>query len=137
MNTDDILIPLANYKKYPKNFTSNDGPRPVLTIQYFGPARQIFQPRNPALYGLCNDERFTIEPLQFKTLIFNTIVFTSIKAVSLLFADDLLYRHGLTYVVNNIPTNDTFLSIKIFNTLPVSKTFEKDTLSFTCLTLIA
>ena len=139
MNTDnnDISIPLPNYKKYPKNFTSHDCPRCVLTITYLGLATHIFQPRDPALRRLENEERFTIEPFQYKTLTFNTIIFTSIKARSVLFANDLLYRHGLTYVVSNIPTNDTFLFIKIFNPLPVSKTFEKNTLSFTCLTLLA
>jgi hypothetical protein len=138
MNTDnDIIIPLRHYEEYPKNFTSIDGPRPVFTIEYFGLIKQISQRTDPALISITNEEQFTIKPLQSKTLTFNTIIFTSIEARSLVYADNLLYRYGLTYDVSNIPTNDTFLFIKIYNTLSTPLTFVKHMLSFNCLTILA
>jgi hypothetical protein len=131
---DNVFIPKPHFKKQPR--TSTDCPRPVLSIKYFGkPTISFHQPKN--LIYLSNEEKFTIEPLQYKILTFHTIVFTSINARSLVYAEDLLHRHGLTFTVNNMPTNDTFLFIEIFNTLSVSKTFEKDSLQFNCLTLLA
>ena len=58
-------------------------------------------------------------------LIFPVLLITSLPAVSILYGNDFLFRHGLTCVINPIPTNNTLLHIKLYNNKLIPSTFEK------------
>ena len=59
-------------------------------------------------------------------LIFPVLLITSLPAVSILYGNDFLFRHGLTCVINPIPTNNTLLHIKLYNNNKlIPSTFEK------------
>ncbi len=58
-------------------------------------------------------------------LIFPVLIITSLPAVSILYGNDFLFRHGLTCVINPIPTNNTLLHIKLYNNKLIPSTFEK------------
>lgn len=55
----------------------------------------------------------------------------------MIYGSDFLYRLGITCVINQIPTNDSFLNVTIFNHKSVPITLEKKTLQFTCHTVLA
>ncbi len=104
---DDITVPDPVYMKWPKNFTCQDSPTPVLKIQYEGLSNTTSPHRNPAFITLTNKKAFTIPSCNYAIIHFPVLVRTSLPAVSILYSNDFLYKHGLTCVINQIPTNDT------------------------------
>lgn len=137
MKKDDIItIPDPIYMKRPKNYSCRDRPSPVLQIRYDGLPTTLRS--NSALITLTNKTEFTIPSCDYATLNFNVLVTTSLPAVTIVYDNDyLLFRHGLTCVINQIPTNDTMLYIKIYNHKSIPSSFEKESLQFTCYTLLA
>ena len=132
---DNITIPSLKPKRHSDEI---DGPPPTLKIQYEGVLNQyICYPfTNPSI-TLTNDTDFTIEPCQYKTLQLKTLVRTNVSAVSILYQSNLLFRLGLSCVVNQIPTNDVPLQITIFNHSDSPKTIFKNMLQFYCHTVLA
>jgi hypothetical protein len=133
---NDIIIPSPVYMKWPKNLTCVDSPTPVLQIKYEG-LSITKSSTNFALLTLTNKSDFTIQPKSYATVNFDILVRTSLPAVSILYGSDFLFRHGITCVVNMIPTNDAMLHIKIYNHKSVPTTFDKKSLQFTCHTVLA
>jgi hypothetical protein len=136
MNEDNIFIPDPVYRKWSHNNSCQDGPTPVLRIRYEG-LKTILHCPHPALITLTNNTSFTIPSCGFTTINFNVLVTTSLPAVSILYGNDFLFRHGLTCVVNQLPTNDTLLHIKVYNHKSEPLTFAKESLQFTCHTVLA
>jgi hypothetical protein len=136
MNEDNIFIPDPVYRKWSHNNSCQDSPTPVLRIRYEGLQTNLNCP-HPALITLTNNASFTIPSCNFATIYFNVLVTTSLPAVTLLYGNDFLFRHGLTCVVNQIPTNDTLLHIKVYNHKSEPLTFAKESLQFTCHTVLA
>ncbi len=134
---DDITVPDPVYMKWPKNFTCQDSPTPVLKIQYEGLSNTTSPHRNPAFITLTNKKAFTIPSCNYAIIHFPVLVRTSLPAVSILYNNDFLYKQGLTCVINQIPTNDTLLHIKVFNYKLIPLTFEKESLQFICHTVLA
>ena len=124
MNVDDMG----------KNFSCQDSPTPVLRINYKGLTNSL-RCQNPAMITLSNKTSFTIPSCDYTTIHFNVLVTTSLPAVTLLYGNEILFRHGLTCVINQIPTNDSLLSIKIYNPKSEPSTFAKESLQFTCHTV--
>jgi hypothetical protein len=132
---DSIAVPPLNSKKHGDEI---DGPSPTLKIRYEGVFNQyICYPYSEAIITLTNDTAFTIEPHQYKTLQFNILVITNLPAVSIIYQSTLIFRLGLSCVVNQIPTNDIPLHITIFNHSDLTKNISKDTLQFYCHTVLA
>lgn len=136
MNEDTITIPDPVYMKWPKNYSCQDSPTPVLRINYKGLTNSL-RCQNPAMITLSNKTSFTIPSCDYTTIHFNVLVTTSLPAVTLLYGNEILFRHGLTCVINQIPTNDSLLSIKIYNPKSEPSTFAKESLQFTCHTVLA
>jgi hypothetical protein len=136
MNVDDITVPDPVYMKWSKNYSCQDSPTPVLKIRYKG-LSNILPNKNSALITLTNKTAFTIKSCNYAIINFPVLVVTSLPAVSILYGNDFLFRHGLTCVINQIPTNDTLLHIKVYNHKLVPSTFEKDSLQFMCHTVLA
>jgi hypothetical protein len=136
MDEDEIAIPEPVYMKWPINYTCQDSPTPVLQIRYEGLSTTLHYP-NPAIITLTNKMTFTIQSCNYATINFNILVTTSLPAVSILYDTNVLFRRGLTCVINQIPTNDRMLSIEIFNHKYEPATFEKESLQFTCHTVLA
>ena len=115
-----------------------DGPPPTLKVRYEGVFNPyISYPFTDPLITLTNAEEFTLEPNEFKTLHFKILVITNLPAVSILYQSGLLFRRGLSCIVNQIPTNDISLHITIFNHSDISKTIAEDSLQFYCHTVLA
>jgi hypothetical protein len=123
---DNITIPSLKPKRHSDEI---DGPPPTLKIQYEGVLNQyICYPfTNPSI-TLTNDTDFTIEPCQYKTLQLKILVRTNVSAVSILYQSNLLFRLGLSCVVNQIT---------IFNHSDSPKTIFKNMLQFYCHTVLA
>ena len=136
MNEDEITIPGPVYMQWPKNYTCQDSPTPVLQIRYEGLTTTLRSP-NSALITLTNRTSFMIPSCDYATIYFNILVITSLPAVTLLYGNEFLFRRGLTCVINQIPTNETLLSIKIYNHKSEPSTFEKESLQFNCHTVLA
>jgi hypothetical protein len=136
MNEDTITIPDPVYMKWPKNYSCQDSPTPVLRINYKGLTNSL-RCQNPAMITLSNKTSFTIPSCDYTTIHFNVLVTTSLPAVTLIYGNDFLFRHGLTCVINQIPTNDTLLYVKVYNNKSEALTFPKESLQFTCLTVLA
>jgi len=136
MNEDDISVPDPVYMKWPKNYSCPDSPTPVLQIRYEGLPITVHR-TDTALITLTNQTSFTVLSCDYATINFNILVITSLPAVTILYGNDFLFRYGLTCVINQIPTNDTLLNIKVYNHKSVPITFEKESLQFTGHTVLA
>jgi len=108
---DDITVPDPVYMKWPKNFTCQDSPTPVLKIQYEGLSNTTSPHRNPAFITLTNKKAFTIPSCNYAIIHFPVLVRTSLPAVSILY--------------------------KVFNHKLLPLTFEKESLQFICHTVLA
>jgi hypothetical protein len=131
---EDVTVPDPVYMKWPKNYTCQDSPTPVLKIRYEGLSTPY---TNPVLITLTNKSSITIPSCDYAIINFPVLVTTSLPAISILYGNDFLFRHGLTCVINQIPTNDTLLYIKVYNNKSVTSTFEKESLQFICHTVLA
>jgi len=134
---DDISIPEPIFMKWPENYTCVDSPAPVLQIQYEGLPPDFKCRTSTTLLTLTNKSSLTIKPCRYATIHFNVLVKTSLPAITMIYGSDFLYRLGITCVINQIPTNDSFLNVTIFNHKSVPITLEKKTLQFTCHTVLA
>jgi hypothetical protein len=134
MNEYEVTVPTPVYMKWPKNYSCQDSPPPVLKIQYDGLSPPY---TNPVLITLTNKTSVTIPSCDYAIINFPVLVTTSLPAVSILYGNDFLFRLGLTWMINLIPTNDTLLNIKVYNNKPEPLTFEKESLQFTCHTVLA
>jgi hypothetical protein len=130
MNDDDISVPDPIYMKWPENYSCPDSPTPILQIRYEGLPVDVHR-TDKALITLTNKKQFIVLPNDYATINFNVLVTTSLPAVTILHGSDFLFRLGLTCVLNLIPTNDTFLSIKVYNHKSVPITCQKESLQFT------
>lgn len=137
MNHDELTIPNRIYIKRPDNYSCTDCPTPVLRIKYIGKQNYLQRTNSNSLITLTNNTSFTIKPHSYAKIHFNILVRTSLPAVSIIYDDNLLFRHGLTCIINQIPTNDTLLNVTIYNNKSELSTFAKESLQFICNTLLA
>ncbi len=137
MDEDNVIIPNPVYMKWPKNYTCQDSPTPVLKIRYIGLPNSSNSSTSQASITLTNRTSFSIPSRDYAIIYFPVLVITSLPAISILYGDNFLFRHGLTCVINHIPTNDTLLHIKVYNHKSEPLTFAKESLQFMCHTVIA
>jgi len=130
---DNINVPAPVLKR---SGDEVDSPTPTLRVRYEGVLEHNHDYKG-AVVSLTNTSDFTIEPNQFKTLRFTLSVITNLPAVSLIYPGSLLFREGLSCVVNPIPTNDMPLYVIIFNHCDIAKTFTKHRLHLFCNTVLA
>lgn len=133
---DDITVPRPVCMKQPTNFSCVDSPKPVLRIRYEC-ILTVPHSSNTPLISLTNENSFTVPSCNFATIYFNVFVTTSLPAVTLIYGNDFLFRQSLTCVINPIPSNDTLLNVTVYNHKPTAVTFAKETLQFTCHTILA
>ena len=137
MNENDITIPEPVYIKRPTNYSCNDSPTPVLQIRYEGLLDNLPPLTNKNLMiTLSNFTSFTVLPRSYATLSLNVLVITSLPAVTTIYGSDFIFRHGLTCVINQIPTNDSVLNVTVYNHKSISSTFEKKSLQFIAHTVL-
>ena len=93
--------------------TSCDCPTSVLCVKDYTLNKNLgsgFKTLN-----LFNALPFLLKPQEIKTVYFNTTIQSSLPASCVLFAPQHLYLIGISYKINIIKTNDSYLNITLFN----------------------
>jgi len=137
MNTNDIVVPDPVYMKWPKNYSCVDSPAPVLQLRYEGIPKNQHPRTNKALITLTNPTSFTIQANSYVTIHFKVLVTTSLPAVTLIYGSEFLFRLGLSCIINQIPTNDMFLNVTVYNNKSAPIHYDKESVQFTAHTVLA
>jgi hypothetical protein len=122
----DISVPFIEQK--PTRYSCDCGTI-VYKVKMYGSAKQFTGNKTFDLY---NNASLTLVPNESKQLFFNTTICTSIPGVAILYGDPLLYIQGISYKINVIQTNDSYLNIHIFNKTSMNLTFKENSLHFYC-----
>ncbi len=128
-----VIIPI------PQNILKreeNDHPTPVFKINYVGyfPYGRNFTNRSNITVIYPNS--IEMKPFEHKTIYFPVLVETSLPMYSIITGSDLLFRFGLSSSITIVPS-DSFLFTSIFNYTEKTITLPKNSLTFTCSTVIA
>ena len=129
---DCVTVPICKLINPPGGYTVA-GCDPICQIKYIG-TRPPYLTRS--FLSLENKEKITLQPLQSYKLYFNVMVMTSLPATSIVYGSDHNYCRGLSIIITQIPTNDTYLNITLVNKTLRVLHFEPDTLSFYCKTVL-
>lgn len=126
---DEIIVPTPGVISDDSDLV--DGPKPVLMFQY---NLQFGENESPII--LRNETSFILEPSHYKKIKFNIVVSSNLPAVSVIYQDNMLFRMGITCVVNPIQTNDIPLFVTVFNYRDEPIKVEKGDLHFWCRTIL-
>jgi hypothetical protein len=126
-NTVVIPIPSCHVRK---TQTSCDCPSKVFYINYYMSSKQSFA--GIKTIDLYNQYSITLKPYEKMILYFEETIITSLPATCILYGSQFLYKLGISYKVNLLQTNDTYLNIIIFNHTPKTLNFEPNSLNFIC-----
>lgn len=118
--------------------TFHDCPTTLLKIKYVGkPTMHTDIYATSPTITTTNTNSFSIAPYKWDKLTFPIIVLSSLPAITIVHASELVYRLGLHSLTTIIPTNNTFLYITIYNPTTEPITFKKDSLPFYCTTILS
>jgi len=129
-----ITVPLPRYKKAKY---SCDHPLPVLNIAYTGSPPYGQYAKDCEKITLYYPHSLTIAPNQHITLRFPVLIETSLPCMSIIYGSCLVFRFGLTCSIATMWTNDSYLSVVVYNYKTYPLQFSKNSLTFSCLTVLA
>jgi hypothetical protein len=116
---------------------SNDHPKPVFKINYLGSPPYGNYKNNCEQITLYYPHSISFQPYQTQTLHFPLLIETSLPCQTLVYGSHLLFRFGLTSNITITHSNDSFLSVTVYNYKDQQITFSKNCLTFICQTVIA
>jgi hypothetical protein len=136
MNDLIITVPSPNVIDRSINDDECGSNKPILKIRYCGLTKRELYYQGKSTINLYNKESITLKPYEATIVNFDVTVITSLPATSILYGCSLMYRQGLSCIINLIPTNDHYLYVTIINKNPHSVQFKCDTLLFECNTIL-
>ncbi len=133
--SDIINVPFRRYMKRSKNFSYPDCPTPIVNLRYLGTNHgNKYSPVSKIT--VTNNNELVINPFQFKKVTFSVMVVSSKQATSFIYGSDYLFKLGLSFLINFIPTNDTNLYITVYNHTSKTLYFSPHSLQFYCQTIL-
>ncbi len=130
---DIIEIPPLIYKNYPPDYTECDCGRPaVFEIRVIGSWNETWTRIENNTIHLYNENKYVISPNTCQTIAFPVTIVTSLPALCMLTCNSWIYRKNLTYMVNTLPSNDSYLFVSLFNYTQESITLNPFDLQVTC-----
>ena len=131
-----IIIP-PRQKPSKLNRTSCDCPSTIFLTKYnkFDHSMNIMTEKLSSGHDsifIYNTKSFTLLAHEIKTLYFDTIIKTLLPAMCILYGEPYLYKRGLSYKIQTLETNDSFLNIDIFNHTNNSIYVSENALSIIC-----
>lgn len=112
MNT--ITIPPLVYKKYPPQYTETGRPK-AFEIEIIGSCNDSWLRFQDTTIYLYNQNDYIINANTCQTIAFPVTVITSLPALCLLTCNSFIYNKGLSYMINTLPSNDSYLYVSLFN----------------------
>ncbi len=130
---DKVKIPPLVHEKYPLNYTECGSGRPtILHIKVLGSFNSSWTRFENNTLHCYNENVYVIKANTCQTIAFPLTIITSLPALCLITCNSWIYYKNLTYMVNSMPTNDSYLYISLFNYTKESITLNPFDLQLTC-----
>jgi len=98
----------------PPTATKSSYDRPnIVQFKIHSPLQSLRIKENTFCFG--NDQDIRIPPKQWTKVMFNIVVFSSLPAFCLIYADQLIKKYHIYHLITSMNANDHYLYIMLYN----------------------